>query len=61
MPSDLQYLTGDDIEELGMAPTIRTVLVVNSCMCTGGAMTRVEKMRLQSALQEARGKDPPSK
>ena len=37
MPSDLQYLTDENIEEIG------------------SAMTHVQKMRMQAALQALRG------
>ena len=37
LPSDLQYLTDENIEEIG------------------AALTHVEKMRLQAALQAQRG------
>ena len=42
LPSDLQYLTDENIEEIG------------------AALTHVEKMRLQAALQAKLGERPPS-
>ena len=57
MPSDLQYLTSDDIEELGMRTRHSEPFwwLTLAHLASGGAMTRVEKMRLQAALQTMRG------
>ena len=63
MPSDLQYLTDENIEEIGAfmphhQPALRlTLAYCRHCISipTGGAMTHVEKMRFQAALQALRG------
>ena len=61
MPSDLQYLTDENIEEIGALlphrqPALQLTLVLPTAP-TGGAMTHVEKMRFQAALQALRGTD----
>ena len=62
LPSDLQYLTDEDIEEIGMVilalpmPGHRcTVVDVPLLPLVGGTLTRVEKKRLQAAVQATRG------
>ena len=63
MPSDLQYLTDENIEEIGMrhdahqTPPPQTAH--SERISAGGAMTHVEKMRFQAALQALRGTDSP--
>ena len=58
-PSDLQYLTDEDVEEMGTsrhADGVTAVLLICFfCTPSGGALTRVEKKRLQAAVQAARG------
>ena len=57
LPSDLQYLTDEDIEEIGRlrhrASWTRPspYADVSLLFPTGGALTRVEKKRLQAAVQ----------
>ena len=51
-PSDLQFLTEDNVEEIGTA----THHACRLCCLTrdfllGSAMTHVERMRLQAAMQ----------
>ena len=59
MPSDLQYLTDENVEEIGaLLPHHQPALRLTLAHCTnitGGAMTHVEKMRFQAALQALRG------
>ena len=59
LPSDLQYLTDEDVEEIGMPCCCVSGCPVPTCglrvRITGGALTRVEKKRLQAAVQAARG------
>ena len=59
VPSDLQYLTDENIEEIGaLLPHHQPALQLTLAHCTnitGGAMTHVEKMRFQAALQALRG------
>ena len=63
LPSDVQYLTDEDLEEIGM-PCCQdfgcALLTTGSFtrLLTGGALTRVEKRRLQAAVQAARGAPP---
>ena len=57
-PSDLQYLTDEDVEEIGVASCQSlgcAVLTGAFCAPAGGALTRVEKKRLQAAVQATRG------
>ena len=58
-PSDLQYLTDEDIEEIGRwccrALQARQHADVSLLCPTGGALTRVEKKRLQAAVQAQYG------
>ena len=60
-PSDLQYLTDENIDEIGMRCR-RLPLSSASCnalLCGAGkAMTHIEKMRLQAAMQALRGATP---
>ena len=55
LPSDLQYLTDEDVEEIGMpcsAESCRLLLMLMHLVHpTGGALTRVEKKRLQAAVK----------
>ena len=54
LPSDLQFLTDEDVDEIGNAKLLdrrlRSADVLLLCP-TGGALTRVEKKRLQAAVQ----------
>ena len=60
-PSDLQYLTDEDVEEIGRSCLWAARLRLRSdarlvLLCPpGGALTRVEKKRLQAAVQATRG------
>ena len=59
-PRDLQYLTDENIEEIG-APLPAYCEYPSETLGTtpaGGAMTHVEKMRFQAALQTLRGTGP---
>ena len=57
-PSDMQFLTDDNVDEIGMRCR-RLHLSLASCnalLCGAGkAMTHIEKMRLQAAMQALRG------
>ena len=62
-PSDLQYLTDENIAEIGAEHQV--VSVADSCqidrrfaVCAGTAMTHIEKMRMQAALQALSGALP---
>ena len=59
IPSDLQYLTDENIQELGMRFDCAAVAAVGDhsrlLLRTGSAMTHVENMRLQAALQALQG------
>ena len=61
-PSDLQYLTDENIAEIGVEHQV--VSVADSChrlivaVCAGTAMTHIEKMRMQAALQALSGALP---
>ena len=52
-PSDLQFLTEENIDEIGMKAIRPGVLLRldTASLPTGSAMTHVERMRLQAALQ----------
>ena len=59
-PSDLQFLTDEDVEEIGKPsaePRLYALLTLNPA---GGSLTRVEKKRLQAAVQAQCGTDSPS-
>ena len=62
LPSDLQYLTDEDLEEIGMPSCCRFFACCAddsfARLLAGGALTRVEKKRLQAAVQVARGAPP---
>ena len=59
LPSDLQYLTDEDLEEIGMPSCCRFFACCAddsfARLLAGGALTRVEKKRLQAAVQATRG------
>ena len=60
LPSDLQYLTDEDLEEIGNPSCCRRFFACCADdsfarLLAGGALTRVEKKRLQAAVQAARG------
>ena len=63
LPSDLQFLTDEDVDEIGNAKLsdrrLRSADVLLLCP-TGGALTRVEKKRLQAAVQAACGMQQPA-
>eukprot|EP01043_Picozoa_sp_COSAG02_P031429 COSAG02_NODE_2051_length_10000_cov_2.340471_6_plen_87_part_00 len=69
MPSDLQYLSEENIEELGTPQClynrpsrfnlklVHRAMWYKMCPCvTAGAMTHIEKMRFQGATQALSGK-----
>ena len=58
-PNDLQYLTDEDIEEIGV-PQCQNLAaaVLTLSFMTGGALTRLEKKRLQAAVQAQCGAPP---
>ena len=52
LPSDLQYLTDDNIAEIGMCcQLLQSSRASRSAVPAESAMTHIEKMRLQAALQ----------
>ena len=60
MPSDLQYLTGENVEEIGVPCPLANLrhTADSGRTSAGGAMTHVEKMRFQAALKTLRGTGP---
>ena len=59
-PSDMQYLTDQNIAEIGMSllassAAALAALSAHTCMRAGAAMTHIEKMRLQAAVQALSG------
>ena len=60
-PSDMQFLTDENVAEIGMRcrrlPS--SSASCNALLCGAGkAMTHIEKMRLQTAMQALRGATP---
>ena len=57
LPSDLQFLTDEDLEEIGRLCCRGSAFMADLPLLypTGGALTRVEKKRLQAAVQAQRG------
>ena len=51
LPSDLQYLTDEDVEEIGMSGLTWLCCADFPSGSAGGALTRVEKNRLQAAVK----------
>ena len=54
LPSDLQYLTDEDVEEIGtpcMLCCQRQLFLLTFLYPAGGVLTRVEKKRLQAAVK----------
>ena len=61
LPSDLQYLTDENVAEIGMRCRFLHLSSAsyNALLCGAGkAMTHIEKMRLQAAMQALRGATP---
>ena len=58
-PSDLQYLTDENIAEIGMrCQLLQPRPASRFAVPAGSAMTHIEKMRLQAALQALSGALP---
>ena len=58
-PSDLQYLTDENIAEIGMrCQLLQPRPASRFAVPAGSAMTHIEKMRLQAALQALSGAWP---
>ena len=57
-PSDMQYLTDENVAEIGMRCSLCSRARPNALLCVGRAMTHIEKMRLQAAMQALRGASP---
>ena len=56
VPSDLQYLTDENIAEIGMrCQLLQPRPASRFAVPAGGEMTHIEKMRLQAALQALSG------